>query len=112
MKRSYHRARKDTISPGEAVAIRLAGPADELALRRLAALDSSPTLRGPVVVAEVNGELRAARSLSDGRSIGDPFRWTAELLALLDLRARQLEAPAPTPLRPAPRTAPRRPRAA
>jgi hypothetical protein len=113
MKRSYNRSVKRTIGPEETVAIRLAVPADEQALRRLAALDSSQMLRGPVVVADVSGELRAARSLADGRTIGDPFRWTAELLALLELRARQLEVPAPTPLRPGPgRAAPQRPRAA
>jgi hypothetical protein len=76
--------------PAVAVVIRLAGDDDAAALASLATLDSRRPLAGPVVVAVVAGELWAARSLSDGRSIGDPFRQTAGLGALLELRARQL----------------------
>ncbi|HZO98534.1 MAG TPA: hypothetical protein VFB42_14330 [Gaiellaceae bacterium] len=70
-------------------------PADAPALARLAALDSSEPLRGPAVVAEAGGELRAARALADGRTIADPFRPTLALRALLEVRARQLEEAAP-----------------
>jgi hypothetical protein len=87
-----HRARK----PGETVTIRMAVSADEAALDRLAQLDSAPP-PGPVpmLVAEVGGELRAALPLDGGPAIADPFRRTAELVAILAERARQL-APPPT----------------
>jgi hypothetical protein len=78
---------------GTAVVIRLAARDDDAALAALAILDGSRPLAGPVVVAVVAGELWAARSLADGRSIGDPFRRTVGLGALLELRARQLTEP-------------------
>jgi hypothetical protein len=45
-------------------------------------------------VAEVDGNIHAAISLSDGRAIADPFRHTAELVDLLKMRAAQLTQPA------------------
>jgi hypothetical protein len=41
-------------------------------------------------VAEVDGELRAAMSLSDGRTIADPFHNTTDLVALLRVHAAQI----------------------
>ena len=80
----------------EPLTIRLAVPADAAALNRLAQLDSAPPLE-PVrlLVAEVGDELRAALPLDGGAAIANPFRRTAELVAMLAGRARQLEAPAP-----------------
>src|SRR6185437_9253535 len=116
MFRSYKTTRKQAIGLVDAdgaLVIRLAGRADAGALWRLAALDSSLPLAAPVLVADAGGELRAARSLTDGRTIADPFRWTAAFVALLELRARQLAVPDATALRPTPsRTASQRPRAA
>jgi hypothetical protein len=43
-----------------------------------------------VIVAEVAGELWAARSLTGGRVVRDPFRPTSEAAALLALRAAYL----------------------
>ena len=81
--------------PAETLTIRLAGSADRAALDRLAQLDSAPPPRPvPMLVAEVGGELRAALPLDGGRALADPFRPTAELVAILAERARQL-APAP-----------------
>jgi len=60
---------------------------DHLALVRLAALDSSPIPAEPLLIAEMDGELSAALSLSDGTSIADPFRPTAEIVALLRAHA-------------------------
>lgn len=81
---------------GDALAIRRAGPADAAALRRLAELDSAPSpAPGPVLVAEVGGELRAALLLETGAAIADPFHPTAELVSLLGSRARQLAPTAP-----------------
>jgi hypothetical protein len=82
--------------PAETLTIRMAVSTDAAALSRLAQLDSAPA-PGPVpmLVAEVGGELRAALPLDGGRAIADPFQRTAELVAILVERARQLEAPAP-----------------
>ena len=73
-----------------ALTIRRAVPADAPALARLAVLDSAVDLRGDVIVAEVAGEVWAARSLTDGRVLRDPFRATSEAAALLALRAAYL----------------------
>jgi hypothetical protein len=82
--------------PVEALTIRMAVSADAAALGRLAELDSAPRPgSGPMLVAEVGGELRAALPLDGGRAIADPFRPTAELVAVLVGRARQLQASAP-----------------
>ena len=63
-------------------------PSDELALRRLAALDSAHPLRGRKLVAEVEGSPVAALDLEDGRVVADPFRRTADIVDLLRFRAR------------------------
>jgi hypothetical protein len=72
------------------VTIRRAAPADAPALAQLAILDAERGLEGDVIVADVAGELWAARSLADGRVLSDPFRPTAEASALLALRAAYL----------------------
>jgi hypothetical protein len=71
------------------IAIRLASEADNANLLQLAALDSAPPPHGPVLVADLDGEIVAAHQLDRARSIADPFRPTADLRALLELRARQ-----------------------
>ena len=63
--------------------IRPAYPDDDPAIRRLAALDSAAVPRGPFLLAETGGELRAALSLSDGRAIADPFHLTVQVVATL-----------------------------
>jgi hypothetical protein len=85
-----HRAPK----PGETVTIRMAVSADAAALDRLAQLDSAPPpAPGPTLVAEVDGELRAAVPLQGGPALADPFRPTVELVAILAQRRQQLAAP-------------------
>jgi hypothetical protein len=69
------------------IQIRASRPDDADALRRLAEVDSAAVLRGDVLVATVDGELRAALSLSDGRTIADPFTRTADVVELLRTRA-------------------------
>jgi hypothetical protein len=64
---------------------------DHRALHRLAALDSAPVPVEPLLVAELDGELSAALSLHDGTSIADPFRPTAEIVALLRAHAATAE---------------------
>jgi hypothetical protein len=78
----------------EAITVRPAHADDATHLVRLAALDSAPLPAAPMLVAEVEGELRAALSLSDGRAIADPFRPSLALVDLLRLHAR-VSRPAP-----------------
>lgn len=72
------------------VTVRPSRSADESGLARLAALDSARPLRGPALVAEADARLLAALPLGSGRPIADPFEPTAEIVALLELRKRQL----------------------
>jgi len=78
-----------TTTAVNAIVIRPAEHADADALRRLAALDSARALTGRVLLAEVDGELRAALSTETGTSIADPFFRTAGLVALLEVEAKQ-----------------------
>lgn len=82
--------------------LRPATTADAADLERLAALDSARPLTGEVVLASVDGELRAALSLETGRAVADPFHPSLELVPLL--RAAAGERPARRRLR---RRAPR-----
>jgi hypothetical protein len=72
--------------------IRLATDADGEILGRLAALDSAPPLEGSILVGELHGEVVAALSLTDDRTVADPLRPTAHLLASMRGRARGLQA--------------------
>ena len=83
-----------TIPVHERVTVRHAHAGDELALARLAALDSAQTPTGPALVAETDARVLAVLPLGGGRPIADPFVPTAELVALLRLRAEQIERPA------------------
>jgi hypothetical protein len=75
----------------ESVAVRLAGPEDEAAMLRVAALDSSGLAGGPHLVAEVDGRVVAALAIGSGHAVADPFRWTADLVELMKVRAAQLQ---------------------
>jgi hypothetical protein len=77
--------------------IRRATDADDVVLARLAALDSQRPLEGATLIGELHGEPVAALSLADGRSIADPFRPTAHLVAAMRVRARGLLAVDRTP---------------
>lgn len=71
-----------------AITIRPASADDQVALARLAALDSAAGVpAGPVLLAEVDEQLRAALSLSDHSVIADPFFHTQHLVMLLRARA-------------------------
>ena len=65
------------------VTIRRAYPDDDPAIWRLAALDSAAVPAGPLLVAEVGGELRAALSLESHQAIADPFHPTLKLVSML-----------------------------
>ncbi len=77
-------------TPVTRVTLRYASAADQEPLRVLAELDSAPLPGGPLLVAEVDGRLRAALPLNGSGPIADPFHRGAELVELLRLRAAQL----------------------
>jgi hypothetical protein len=97
--------RSHTAGPDAAVVIREASVSDRSALRSLAERDSARLPAEPLIVAVVGDEVRAAASVADGAVIADPFRHTAELAALAELRAAQLRAARRHPLRPLARSA-------
>jgi hypothetical protein len=85
--RAARRARKfPAASDDERLVLRRAAAEDELALARLARLDSAPRPSGPMLVAEVEGRILAAVPFDGGRAIADPFRPTADLVDLLQAR--------------------------
>ena len=73
------------------ITIRQATAADAFTLRRLAALDDRPALRGEVLVAEQAGDVRAALSLENGRAIANPFAPTAALVEMLRMHRSYAE---------------------
>jgi hypothetical protein len=77
-------------TPVTRVTLRFASAADAGRLRSLAELDSASAPRGPALVAEVDGRLRAALPLDGGAPIADPFHRGTELIELLRTRAAQL----------------------
>ena len=84
-------------APTQPIVLRPDTAADADALATLAALDSRPVPPAPRLVAEVDGELRAAVSLAGGEAVADPFHRTASLVDLQ--RARAAESRAATPRR-------------
>lgn len=75
------------------VRIRSLATSDESALRALSERDTARVPDGDVVGAERDGRLLAAISLSSGNVVADPFHRTADLVALLKLRAGQVLPP-------------------
>ena len=72
------------------IAIRPAALDEAPDVRRLAYLDSQRPLRGDVLLALEDGVAVAAVSLADGRVAADPFRKTAAIVELLELRTDAL----------------------
>jgi hypothetical protein len=73
------------------VMLRLCRAEDADVLRDLAALSGEPTPTGSCVLAEVEERVVAALPLAGGGPLlADPFRPTAHLVPLLQLRARQI----------------------
>jgi hypothetical protein len=73
------------------ITVRRSVPADHSEIERLAALDSARPPRGPALVAESGSHMLAALPIGSGRPIADPFEPTAEIVALLQLRAEQMQ---------------------
>jgi hypothetical protein len=74
----------------EDVVIRRAREQDACALQALAILDNAEPPLGPTLVAEVRGSIVAALPLDGAGAFSDPFRRTADLVALLEARAKQV----------------------
>jgi hypothetical protein len=74
---------------GHSITIRTATEQDRGALARLAALDEAAMPSGDALLALVDGEPMAALPLDGGAPVADPFHRTAELVALLEMRAAQ-----------------------
>ena len=82
----------------DSVAVRLARPEDEAAIRRIASLDGKDAPVGRVLVAEADREVIAALAVNTGIAVADPFRWTSDVVALMEMRAEQIATnPAATP---------------
>ena len=71
----------------ESVTIRPAYADDLAALARLAALDSAAVPAAPILLAEVDEQLRAVLLFTDQSVIADPFFLTQHLVALLRTHA-------------------------
>jgi hypothetical protein len=77
------------------IMIRFSERGDERALARLAGRDSRAVPAGALLVAEEDGEIRAAVPLEGRGAVADPFYSTAELVRLLELRRSQLRTRRP-----------------
>jgi hypothetical protein len=83
-------------TPTEPVTLRLETVHDAEAIEQLRVVSGGRRPRwGRHVVAEVDGAIVAALPLAGGAAMRDPFRRTAHLLPLLELRARQVTDPPP-----------------
>lgn len=79
----------------ERIVIRRADGDDSAALGRLIELADRPEPPAqPVLLAESDGHLVAAVSTATGDTVSDPFVATADVIALLQLRAQQLDSAA------------------
>jgi hypothetical protein len=76
----------------DSVAVRRARPEDEEAINRVAILDGRKAPAGQVLVAEADGQVIAALSVSDGTRAADPFSWTSDVMELMEMRAEQIAA--------------------
>jgi hypothetical protein len=79
-----------TATQETSITIRLATDDDAPALRRLAQLDGARLPEGELLVAEADGELRAALRITDSAYVADPFFPSRELVGMLDVRAKRL----------------------
>jgi hypothetical protein len=72
------------------ILMRRASIADAARIRTLAYLDDKRLPAGPFLVAELGDDVVAAMSLSSGTVVADPFRRTADVVAMLRLRGTQV----------------------
>ena len=87
-------ALRRTVAGRERIVIRRAVPGDDCALGRLSELADRPAPSEPLLLAESDGDLIAAVSTRTGTVVRDPFVASDDVVALLRLRASQLDAAA------------------
>jgi hypothetical protein len=92
---STARLQEITMLTAQNFAVRRAIDADQHVLERLAALDSSSPPRGEVLIAFVDGRPLAAVGVETGATVADPFHPTADVVEMLQTRARRLRAHRP-----------------
>jgi len=90
LSRTSKRSTSSRVSGYDSVAVRLAGAEDEAAICRIASLDGKKAPQGRVLVAEADNEVIAALPIGGGEAVADPFRWTSDVVALMEMRAEQL----------------------
>src|SRR3954452_15371289 len=78
--------------PANHFLIRPATARDDITIESLAALDSQRPIATPALIGEADGRAVAAISLVDGRVVADPFVRTAQLVAILRMRAGAVRA--------------------
>jgi hypothetical protein len=78
------------------VTVRFAAPDDARELERIADLDSASLPADPLLIGERAGQPIAALSLADGALVANPFVASADVVALLRLRALQLRRAQPS----------------
>jgi hypothetical protein len=79
-----------TATTDTAIVIRRAIEDDAVALRRLAQLDGARLPDGDILVAEADGEIRAALRIEDSAYVADPFFPSKALVGMLDTRAKAI----------------------
>jgi len=78
---------RDRATRDAPITIRRATAKDTPALRHVASLDSADVPAAPVLLAEAEGEVRAAMSLVSGAIVADPFYPTCLIVQLLQAYA-------------------------
>ena len=89
MRRLHVRGRGVSRPDQGKITVRRASAADADALVDLAELDGVRVPAGPLLLAEVDDEIRAALSLADGTYISDPFHLSGALVSLLRDNAKE-----------------------
>ena len=84
----------------DTITIRHSAGGDRAAIDRLGELDSRHAPAGEMLLAFVDGELRAALPLAGGDALADPFHPTADLVDLVRLWAAEERRRTPRRSRP------------
>ena len=82
---------RTAIADRERIVIRRSVRGDDRELVRLAGLSERAAPADPLLLAEADGKLIAAVSTRTGEVVSDPFVASADVVALLRLRATQLD---------------------
>ncbi len=91
MRHRLPRSFESVVASRDEIVIRHELATDDASIRDLADLTGRSLPAGPLLVAEVDGDLVAVAG-ADGTTLGDPFRVTLDVVELLRVRAGQLRA--------------------